>query len=205
MTATATQPFFASPLSDEEVGQQYPQFAAHLSLWREPALSMNHRGSIVSLVKPGFTLKTNAPMAGPCYDDLNYLKTWKFVEVPTEPSLVFWIPVLAPESTGKNIDQMVALRAELKRRYELPGDHATTFGSIDLLSALILSRGKLMPLSLLYAASDTLREGARLIVGCLNNFELFCTFWKDTIGYSDVGFFLLGVEKLGRLAEKAGK
>ncbi|MFA4871705.1 MAG: hypothetical protein WC610_01445 [Patescibacteria group bacterium] len=198
-----TQNTFVIPLSDNEVQEQYPQFTDRLASWRELAVLLDYRGPITWKVKQGFTLKTHAPLAGSCHDKLNYLQGWNFVDDPTTDSLVFWIPRLAKESTRKTIKQMEAHRVELKKRHELPESHATSFGSIQLLFALILAHfkrtGERVPLSCLYAASDTLNpDGNRLFAGDFGGDGLYCPDWNDSVGYGTVGFFLLGVEKLGQ-------
>ena len=193
---------FCVSLSDNELQQQFPQFADRLVPWRKLAALMGYTGHIVWLVKQGFTLKKHAPLVGPCYENLQYLQGWNFNDDPTDDCLVFWVPRLAENSTGKNIKAMEAHRAELKKRYELPGDHATYFGSIQLQFALILAHfkrtGERVPLNLRYAASDTLNAvGYRLIAGNFNDDGLYCYDWLEN-GYVNIGFVLLGVEKLGQ-------
>ncbi len=191
---------FCVSLSDNELQQQFPQFADRLVPWRKLAALMGYTGHIVWLVKQGFTLKKHAPLVGPCYDNLGYLQDWNFDDNPTDDCLVFWVPRLAENSTGKNIKAMEAHRAELKKRYELPGDHATYFGSIQLQFALILAHfkrtGERVPLNFLYMASDSLSaDGSRLIAGHFGDFGLHCHYWGGN-GCDDIGFVLLGVEKL---------
>jgi len=193
---------FAVPLSDAEMMDQFPQFADRLAPWRKLAALMGYTGPVVWLVKQGFTLKKHAPLVGPCYENLQYLQGWNFSDDPTDDCLVFWVPRLADNSTGKNIKAMEAHRAELKKRYELPEGHATSFGNIELQFALILAHfkrtGERVPLNFRYAASDTLHAGGhRLIAGSFFDFGLDCDIWDEN-GYGFIGFFLLGVEKLGQ-------
>ena len=192
---------FAIPLSDSKMLEQFPQFADRLAPWRKLTALMGYTGSVVWLIKQGFTLKKHASLVGPCYKNLQYLQNWNFSDNPTDDCLVFWVPRLAENSTGKNIKEMEAHRAELKKRYELPGDHATTFGSIQLQFALILAHfkrtGKQVPLNCLYMASDTLNDGPRLIAGDFGGYGLRCGDWGES-SYDDVGFVLLGVEKFGQ-------
>jgi hypothetical protein len=192
---------FAVPLSDAEVQEKYPQFADRLAPWRKLAALMGYTGPVAWLVKQGFTLKKHASLVGPCYENLQYLQDWNFDDTPTDDCLVFWVPRLAENSTDKNIKAMEKHRAELKKRYELPGDHATYFGSIQLQFALILAHfkrmGERVPLNLCYAASDTLVGGSRLVAGDFDGNGLYCDLWGEH-GFDDIGFFLLGMEKLGQ-------
>ncbi|MFA5029635.1 MAG: hypothetical protein WC518_02675 [Patescibacteria group bacterium] len=192
---------FAIPLSDSKMLEQFPQFTDRLAPWRKLAALMGYTGPVVWLIKQGFTLKKHAPIVGPCYENLGYLQSWNFNDNPTDDCLVFWIPRLAENSTGKNIKAMEKHRAELKQRYELPGNHATTFGSIQLQFALILAHfkrtGERVPLNRLYMASDTLRDGSRLIAGGFGGVGLRCRDWGEG-GDGMIGFVLLGVEKLGK-------
>jgi len=191
---------FCVALSDNELQKQFPQLVDRLVPWRKLAAELNYSGPVVWLIKQGFTLKKTAPIVGSCNDKLNYLQGWSFEDKPTEDLIVFWVPRLAPKSTGKDIKTMEAHRAELKKRYELPGDHANYFGTIQVLFAIILAHfkrsGERVPLDLLYAASDALLGGYRLIAGDFYSSDgLFCDLWDEN-GRGDVGFFLLGVEKI---------
>jgi len=193
---------FAVSLSDAKVQERFPQFADRLAPWRKLAALMGYTSPVAWLVKQGFTLKTHAPLVGPCYENLQYLQCWNFSDDPTDDCLVFWVPCLAESSTGKNIKAMEAYRAELKKLYELPGDHATYFGSIQLQFALILAHfkrtGERIPLNFRFAASDTLSAGgSRLIAGYFRVNGLHCDVWHED-GNDDIGFFLLGVEALGQ-------
>jgi len=188
------------PLSDNELQKQFPQFADRLAPWRKLAALMGYTGPVAWLVKQGFTLKKHAPLVGPCYENLGYLQGWNFNDDPTDNCLAFWVPRLAENSTGKNIKAMEAHRAELKKRYELPGNHATTFGSIQLQFALILAHFKRTGERVLsgryYAASDSHEDGCRLVVGDFSGDGLSGGGWDDSGGDS-VCCFLLGIETLG--------
>ncbi|MFA6227870.1 MAG: hypothetical protein WC668_01655 [Patescibacteria group bacterium] len=192
---------FAIPLSDSEMLERFPQFADRLIPWRKLAALMGYTGPVAWLIKQGFTLKKHAPLVGPCYDNLGYLQGWNFGDNPTDDCLVFWVPRLAKNSTGKTIKAMEKHRAELKKRYKLPGNHATYFGSIQLQFALTLAHfkrtGERVPLNLRYAASDTLYNGSRLIAGSFEDSGFYCDHWAE-FGFGGIGFVLLGVEKLNQ-------
>lgn len=211
LVANAIANTFVIALSDHDVQERFPQFVDRIPSWRRLAVELDYRGPIAWRVKKGFTLKKCAPKAGPCYKRLEYLQDWDFKDEPTEDLLVFWIPRRALESTSKTIDQMVAHRDELRKRYELPETHATSFGSIAPLFALILAHfkrtGERVPLSCFYAVSDTLRAvGYRLIAGSFDvSSGLHCRSWSDSNGSDDVGFFLLGVEKVVEQEQKLGQ
>lgn len=200
---------FVTPMDDEEAveflmdrkGESETEARAKVKAWREAAMKMGYTGPIAWLVKAGFTLKTDAPKAGPCYDNLNYLQGWGIQnDEPTVDSLVFWIPKLAENSTGKNYQQMVSHCGFLRDTYGLPANHCQSFGSISLLFALILGyyklKGDRVPANFLYAASDSLHvHGYRLIAGHFYQRGLGCHGWDDDAD-GHVGFFLLGVELL---------
>ena len=215
-----TESTFVMPLSDQEV----IDFLLHLKNfsseqaaydtvkpWRKYASGMGYNGPVVWKVRQGFTLKTHAPLVGPCRKGLAYLQEWHFTDTPTTDSLVFWVPRLAEQSTGKSITQMEALRAEQRRSYGLPSNHCDRFGSIALLFAIILAHfkrtGERVPLKYLYAASDTLgADDYRLIAGSFDSSDgLDCNYWDGPRGYGGVGLFLLGVEKFDQPAQKAGE
>lgn len=192
---------FVEPLSDNELGKQFPQFTDALAQWRKLAVTMDYRGPVAWKVKVGFTLKQHAPLAGPCYQKLGNLQAWEIKnDKPTKDSLVFWVPRLVGTSTSKTVKQMEAHRARLRQKNNLPEHHCTSFGSIALQFALILAHfkrtGNRVPLECLYAASDTLYAGDRLIAGDFNENGLDCHGWDDGDACDDIGFFLLGVEEL---------
>lgn len=200
---------FVIPLDDDEAvqflvdrkGHTEDEARAKVKVWREAAIKMDYRGPICWLVKAGFTIKIDAPKAGPCYDNLNYLQGRELQnDEPTVDSLVFWIPKLAEGSTGKNYQQMVSQRGLLRDTFNLPANHCQSFGSIALNFALILAyyklKGDRVPANCLYAASDTLHvRGYRLIAGDFGQNGLHCDYWVGNAG-GHVGFFLLGVELL---------
>ncbi len=187
-------------MDDKDVPEKYRDTVAK---WRKYASDLGYTGPVAWKIKEGFTLKTHAPQAGPCYSKLGYLQDWKLKnDEPTKDSLVFWVPRLAEDSTSKTIPEMEKLRKELQQKYKLLAHHGTTFGSIALLFALILAHfkrtGERVPLQYLYAASDTFHvDGRRLFAGYFHGRGLRCYGWHG--GADDiVGFFLLGVEELGQ-------
>lgn len=203
LVAEDIQNTYAVPMSDAQVRDQFPQFADRLVPWRKLAALTDYRGPVAWRVKQGFLLKKHAPLAGPCYKDLGYLKDWSFEDTPTSDTLVFWVPRLAPDSTSKTATEMEQYRGELRARYEMPANHCDRFGSIALQFALILTHlkrtGERVPLNAYYAASDTLdADGDRLIAGFFDSDGLYCNYWDDSYGYDSFGFFLLGVEELGQ-------
>lgn len=209
---------FVIPLSDQEAielliqhnGHTLERAVAIVRSWRKYASYIGYPGPIAWKIRQGFNLKTSAPLVGQCNDDLKYLQEWSFTDTPTVDSLVFWVPRLAEASIGESITQMEAHRAEQRRVHNLPANHCDRFGLIALLFALVLAHfkrtGERVPLNFLYAASDTLRaDGRRVVAGDFRSYGLRCYGWDGSIGGGDVGFFLLGVEKLGQPAQKAGE
>jgi hypothetical protein len=203
LVAEEVEQTYVVALSDTELQEQFPEFADRLPSWRKVAAALDYRGPVAWKVKKGFTLKEHAPLTGFCYDSLNYLQNWSLRnDEPTKASIVFWVPRLAEGSTSKTIPQMDKLRTELKQRYELPVHHASSFGSIALLFALILAHfkrtGERVPLNTFYAASDTFHaDGDRLFAGNFDEDGLDCYYWHED-AYVSLGFFLLGVEELGQ-------
>jgi hypothetical protein len=208
---------YVVPLSDNEVREQYQQFAEYLNAWRKAAMEMDYRGPVAWKVKEGFTLLGHAPSAGHCRLDFTYLvgdlNPWKKRlpkdDKPTKNSVVFWIPRLADESTGKNIKKMEAHRAVLRQKFGLPEHHCDQFGSSGLLCGLIFAHfkrtGQKVPLKKLFAVSDTPNGPyAWLCVGGfsstkwgLNSFvHEFDNQPRHAEIEAKIGFFLLGVDEL---------
>lgn len=210
---------FVTPLSDEEaiellvrenICTTRAKAEAIVTAWRKYASDRGYNGPVAWKVRQGFALKTHAPLAGPCYKQLEYLQNWNFTDTPTTDSLVFWVPRLATESTDKTAAQMKLHRAQLQQAHNFPANHCDRFGTIALLFALILAHckrtGERVPLNYLYAVSDTLdADGGRLIAGYFVEDGLYCNDWNDSVGSGSVGLFLLGVEELGQPAQKAGE
>ncbi len=207
---------FVKFLSDEEAisfliehGADKYLAKAAVIVWRWYASDCGYTGPIAWRVKKGFTLKIHAPQAGPCYQELEYLRDWEFRnDDPTKDSLVFWVPRLVKGSTGKSVEQMELRRAQLRRFYGLPKNHCRQFGSISLLFALILAHfkrtGERVPLHLDYAVSDTLYvNGKHLISGYFGGSGISCRLRDDGHGDDNVGFFLIGVEELGQIRSLA--
>lgn len=194
-------------LLDRQELNALKQAKAMVEAWRNYASSYrDYNGSVAWKIRRGFTLKIHAPLVGPCYEGLGYLREWNFADTPTTDCLVFWVPDLLKQSTGKSLTQMEAYRAEQRRFYNLPASHCDRFGSIQLLSALILAHfyytGERVPPGGLYAISDTLDEnGARLIAGDFHLHGLRCLKCSSLVGSGDVSFLLLGVEEFSRPAQ----
>lgn len=171
--------------------------------WRKYAAARGYTGPVAWKIREGFMLKKHAPLAGPCYDKLGYLQSWKLRDdESTKDSIVFWVPRLAEGSTSKTIFQMETLRMELLHQYGLSTGQTISFGSISLLFALILAHfkrtGERVPLQYLSVVSDSfVSSGRRLIAGIFNEDGLGCIYWSEDNARDSVGFFLLGVEQLG--------
>ncbi len=189
---------YVIPVHDKDV--PLPHRAAART-WRQYARAHDYNGPIAWRVKEGFTLRSHAQTAGPC-SGLRYISYWDEItgDAPTDKCIVFWVPRLVSSSMDKTFVQMEERREEAKRCLELPDNHATSFGGISLLFALVLAHfkrvGERVPLKEFFAVSDSLGvEGNRLIVGGFNKSGLQCA---NTVGKPryDVGFFLLGVELL---------
>lgn len=190
---------FVTPLDDSDLPENLQLL---IGKYRRLASEFGYAGPIARRVKPGFTLKWHAPKAGPCYQDFGYLQDWRFEDTPTPDAIVFWVPRLVRESTSNNVKAQLALLEDLRRRYELPDHHLSSFGSVALNAALILEHlkrtGERVPLDRNHIRTDTLREGGRrLSLGYFVEYGLNCDRWDDGDRNDDLGCFALGVEALG--------
>jgi hypothetical protein len=207
---------YAVPLSDEQAvallvyGKEYSFDAASVIVdsWRMYAESRGYKGPIAWLVSHGFTLKT-APLVAPCYDRFEHLDSWGFTDKPTEELLAFWVPFTVNQRAEKNVEQMGLSQDILRKIHGLPEGHCVSFGSISLLTALILTykslTGKWAPENSRYAVSDTLTDdGSRLFVGGGSVADpesdmLRCRrLRRGNNGGEDISFFPLGVVELGK-------
>lgn len=173
--------------------------------WRKYASDVGYTGPVAWKVKAGYTLKEHASQDKNSYGKLGYLQDRQLKnDEPTKDSLVFWVPRLVDSSTSKTIPHMEKLREEYRKNYSWPVHHATSFGSMALLFALILAHlkrtGERVTLKYLYAASDIFHlDGHRLVAGGFGEVGLRCLGWDEGAS-GRVGFFLLGVEELGQPA-----
>lgn len=153
-------------------------------------------------VRDGFSFKTHAPKAGPCYENLRYLKKWKFEDKPTTDCLVFWVPRLINGSNAKTVDGQKRLLSDLRQELELPEHHFSGFGQVSLVSGLILAHFKAtaerIPVDMLCARTDTCcADGRRLFLGLFDEHGLDCGYWGwDGDCGGDFGVFALGIEPL---------
>ncbi len=171
--------------------------------WRQIATSLGYTGPVAILVRAGFILKVHAPLAGPCYEGFGYLQDCELKnDEPTPDALVFFVPRLVANSTGKNKDEQLQLLADLRQAHSLPEHHLSNFGSAALLSGLILSHfkriGERVPLDCNWVRTDTVRsDDLRLLIGGFDGNGLFCIDWDCGDGgrLSLLGCFPLGVEE----------
>lgn len=186
------------PIADKDVPKTLKENTVK---WRKKASDLSYTGPVVWRVREGFSLKDHAPNAGPCWQAFEYLKSWVLKnDEPTKSCYVYFIPRLIEGSTGKNVDEQMALMAETRKRYGLPEHHLSTFGSAAMLTGLVLAHhkrtGEKTPLNQLWARTDTLREdGDRLNVGLFDALGLRCGDydWDDHRG-DGLGAFPLGAE-----------
>lgn len=189
-----------APLVDKDVPEV---LGKTMGQWRTLAADLRYNGPVAWRVQDGFTLKQHAPLAGPCRNGFQYLQDWALQnDAPTRPSIVFWIPRLLRSSTGKTAEEQLVLMATTRTQYGLPEHHLSNFGSVALLSGLVLAHHKLtrerVPLRGMWARTDTLRSfGARLSLGHFGEAGLRCVsrHWDDE-RRGILGAFPLG-EELG--------
>ncbi len=192
---------FFTPIPDTKVPEQHK---TTLAKYRQLA---NEHGvpttPVCYRVRAGFTLKSHAPKAGPCYQGLSYLQGWNFPDEPTADSLVFWVPRVLNGSTSKTKDQQRAFLKDLGRKLKLPAHHLSGFGKVALLAGLILAHhkatGERIPLGNYWVRTDTCYAvGDRLGLGYFDAAGLYCYYWSfDYNAYGVLGVFALGVETLG--------
>ena len=166
--------------------------------WRKLASDLGYTGPVLWLVKAGFTLKSHAPLAGPCHRQFSYLQDWDLKnDESTADSTVFFIPRII--ATGKDVEEQKQALAELRAKYDLPASPLNSFGPAAMIAGLILAHfkrtGERAPLNIDWVRTDTLdSDGDRL---CLGGFGedggLFCGFWDDD-RVAGLGVFPLGVE-----------
>jgi hypothetical protein len=200
---------FVIPLLDWEVQIQFPQFADRLPPWRRLAVFKGYGGPVAWKIMPGFMVNKHAQLVGPCYSGVEYTRMWdNLPETPTKSCLVFWMPRLLKDSTVTNIALMEEWRAVIKQEYTFPPNHCDSFGSIQLLFALILAHFKRTGERVLsgyqYAVSDSYDECGSRIFACEYKEDGLRLSVKDgPFNHERYGFFPIGVEELDEPAKPA--
>ncbi|GEM_PF-5692673 len=196
--AKTVEGIFFTPLADKDVPKK---LVDTMVKWRKLATELDYSGPLAWQVREGFTLKTYALKAGPCYNNFSYLQDWSLRnDEPTSKALAFWVPRLVPESVNKNVTEQMELLGGLRQRLGLPACHLVNFGSAAMLSGLILAHfeqtGERTPLECLWTRTDTLHAGGyRLHLGAFDENGLRCDDWRwDGYRSSSLGCFPLGVE-----------
>lgn len=183
-------------LDDKDVPSHLQETVAN---WRKLAAEHRYSGPVVWRVREGFTLKEHAPKAGKVYEDFKYLQEWKLKnDEPTKSCYAFFVPRLIAGSAGKTIAEHVALLSEVRKCYNLPEQHLSSFGSVTMLSGLVLAYLKqhndnsLLKRHLV--RTDTLLHevGFRLSLN-FSSGALRCDYWFGGVA-SLSGVFPLGVE-----------
>lgn len=188
---------FFRHISDKYIPENFSDLVVP---WRRLASDLGYTGPVVWDVRAGFTLKTHAPKAGPCYDRFSYMKDCSFQnDEPTKKATAFFVPRLLTGSTNKNVSEQIALMSNVRQTYALPAHHLASFGSAAMLTGLVLAHfkrtGERTPLNSLWARTDTLRaDGRRLDVGDFDDSGLYCSGWDGGDRYGFLGVFPLGVE-----------
>lgn len=165
--------------------------------WRKLASDLGYTGPVLWVVKAGFTLKSHAPLAGPCYKKFGYLQDWELEnDEPTADSTVFFIPRII--AMRKNAEEQKQALTELRAKYDLPENHLNSFGSAALVSGLILAHfkrtGERAPLNTEWVRTDTLHSGGdRLGLGDFDEHGLGCGGWLGG-RHDGLGVVPLGVE-----------
>lgn len=195
--AKIVQDTYFVPIADKDVPQK---IAESVWKWRKLASDLGYTGPVCWRVRAGFTLKSHAPQAGPCYEKFGYLQDWQLQnDEATQSCVVFWIPRLVKDSVSKTVEEQMVLAKQVRTTYDLPAHHLTSFGSAALNSGAVLAHykrtGERTPLNGLYVRTDTLHvDGSRLNVGYFDETGLGCDVWRDGERYGYLGFFPWGME-----------
>jgi hypothetical protein len=154
------------------------------------------------LIRAGFTLKSHAPDAGPCYAAFRHVQNWDFVDVPTTDCLVFVVPRILAGSVGKTVSQQRQILADFRAKLALPAHHMSGFGDAGLVAGLILAHYKAteerIPLDESWVRTDTCGpDGDRLGLGGFSADGLVCGGWVyGGDAGDDPGVFAIGIEPL---------
>lgn len=147
----------------------------------------------------GVTLKQHMPMIGPCVQDFKYLQEWEFNDVPTEKSLVSWVPCLTQYSMSKNAKEQLVELGTLRGEMELPDHHLSSFGSATIIAGLMLAHYRTtkekVPSCGYWVRTDT-RMGFDSLSLYWNDGQLRCDsgYWSENERRDGVGVLALGVE-----------
>lgn len=193
---------FFIPILDADVPEKHaPTLAKYRKLATDHGVPA--KAAVCYRVRAGFTLKSHAPKAGPCYEQFRYLQDWNLPEEPTADCIVFWVPRILEGSTSKTRDEQTRILSDLRTKLELPEHHMRGLGSVGLVAGLILAHhkatGERIPLEQYWVRTDTCRaDGSRLYLGDFDGAGLRCSYWYFGGSANGlVGVFALGVEALG--------
>ncbi len=192
---------FFTPILDADVPGEY---RATLAKYRQLA---NEHGvpttaPVCYRVRAGFTLKSHAPMAGPCRRGFDYLQSGNFPDEPTIDCIVFWVPCILNASTSKTKDQQRTFLADLGRKLGLPVHHLSGFGKVALVAGLILAHLKAacerIPFPECVRTDTCYADDYRLGLGYFGAAGLDCVDEVfDGTASARLGVFALGVEPFG--------
>lgn len=137
---------FVVPVCDAEAADLFlgskESAVATVLAWRNLANEMGCCDApVVYRVRPGFTLLTHAPLAGPCVG-FREARSWGVKDdKPTHDSVVFWVPKLIKETIGQSVVQQLAVLTQTRERLKL-SERSSGLGSAALVSALMLAHYK---------------------------------------------------------------
>ncbi len=193
-TAPAPQPDYFIPVLDADIPNKHKAIGAKYRCLATEQGCATH--PVCYRVRAGFTLKTHAPLAGPCRNNFQYLQGWNFQDEATRDSYVFWVPGILRGSTSKNVNQQMELLSATRAKSNLPAHHMSNFGSVALAAGLILAHFKATGerISLVVRTGTCDSVGYRLGLDWRDG-ELYCDYWYyDGEPYDRVGVLALGVE-----------
>lgn len=193
---------YFTPILDAEVSAKHQltlaKYRKLATEWGVPTTTV-----VCYRVRAGFTLKSHAPKAGPCYKKFSFLQKRHFHDEPTKDCLVFCILHLVPGSTNKTHNEQIQLLGEIRQWNEFPAHHLTSLGKVALNAGLILAHykttGEHVPFNNCWIRTGTYdADGGRLSLGHFDRDGLR-GYHSDFSGgrVHDLGVFVLGVEELG--------
>jgi len=138
------------------------------------ATDLNYFGSVAWLAPEGFDFRKHASLIGPYSRSLRELRDLEEKLdneecEPTSSGLVFWIPRVIPRSNKRTANGQINLLRRWRKKYELPKHHLKSYGTLSLLSGLMLLHYRLtrerVPSYCCYVRTDTERSWNRFSVG----------------------------------------
>lgn len=193
------RPLYAEPLVQDQIPLwlgdthgRYCQIADWIGYRGPPFIAWN--------IFPGYTFREHAPPEGLLPGPDNRLALWEFVnDSPTERCIAHIIPQIPPDCRNKTVGEQMECMNRIRKKFCLPPHHVRSFGSVALLSAVILclrnNFGFHAPENRHYIRTDTSHLFGPLNLGEHGPDGLHWTDWDFPEDHSaSLGFFLVGID-----------